>query len=137
MLKRNFIVLFLLTTYSFVLVHNCIPHHHGEVSAHEHGHHHHHDSEHKHDNQSEDSNSGNEFIKIHLQLGHGSESHFNHYLSDVSVKAKQIVASIPFQSALQIIVISEEDPPPVHGDAIFLNSYLSHSFLLRAPPALS
>lgn len=55
MKKNSSISLILLFVFSFVLVHNVIPHHHhDEVSEHEHvEHHHHHDQEEEKDHQNE------------------------------------------------------------------------------------
>jgi hypothetical protein len=135
MKKNNYISLILLFVFSFVLVHNVIPHHHhdeiSEINNHEH-HHHHNNKEKDHHNENDEP------------IGHFS--HPTHILAstefvfstDNSIQKTQTFNQ--FFLITDLVIKSTTVPikrkPPNYISAIPLQLYdFTHS--LRGPPAFS
>lgn len=130
MSKKALISTILLFTFSFVLVHNIIPHHHhdevSDISHHEH----HHE---KQDHQDEDDGLFDLFSHLsHCTTSEFSSTHFYNFQKTQILKQFIKIADFVFRQ-LEISL----KPAPYHY--IFLvatQSYYSTQFL-RGPPALS
>lgn len=128
MSKKAFISIILLFTFSFVLVHNMIPHHHhDEVS--EIGHHHHHD---KQDHQDTDDGLFDLFSHFsHCTTAEFSSTHF--YDFQKTQIAKQLIKSAGF--VFRQLEIPLKPAPYHYTSLVVMRSYYSTQFL-RGPPVL-
>jgi len=130
MSKKNFISTILLFTFSFVLVHNIIPHHHhDEVSEIHHGHHHD-----KQDHQDEEDDG---LFNLFSHFSHCTTTEFSstHFYSFQKTQiAKQLIKSVDFVFRKFKIPIKSALPY-----CIFISSIQSiySTHFLRGPPVLS
>ena len=127
--KKTIISTILLFAFSFVLVHNIIPHHHhDEISEIEHHHHHHHD---KQDHQDKDDGLFDLFSHLsHCTTTEFSSTHIYNFQKTQILK--QFIKNTDFAFRQLKIPLK---PVPYHY--IFLvatQSYYSTQFL-RGPPA--
>lgn len=147
MLKKNLIIIFLLSLYTTVLAHNAIPHRHFETVE-SHTHHDHHSSDvHYHTfldheqeeekNKNSDDNTDHPFLALHLLIGHTEQLYINQAGIDLTVKVKQIVGHIPVAKNIFFLTkIPESDSPGSSTEPEY--SFLYQYYLgLRAPPALA
>lgn len=145
MLKKNLIILFLLSLYSTVLVHRAIPHHHHAETADSHTHHHspdHHDHHHddtKHAGKtSKDSNENkaHPLLALHLLIGHSEQIFINQAGIDLTIKVKDVPSHIPVAENISFPV---KIPDPYAWSIPPKPDLYSFAFLsasgFRAPPA--
>jgi hypothetical protein len=140
MLKRTLIIFFFLFAYTFVLVHNSIPHEHKHVVKVSHHHDHdNHDHKHDHSNSEDDQNSKKKnglthhFEKIHLLVKH-SDSNFGNHTNELA--KKHAVSSFVLNSdqSFKIILYLLDKSPPGLRDKSFTKNLSLSSLSLRAPP---
>ena len=127
MSKKAFISIILLFTFSFVLVHNMIPHHHhDEVS--EIGHNHHHD---KQDHQDTDDGLFDLFSHFsHCTTAEFSSTHFYNFQKTQILK--QFIENSDFVFRQLKIPLK---PVPYHYIFIVPTQSYHSSYSLRGPPA--
>jgi len=134
MKKNNCISLVLLFVFSFVLVHNVIPHHHHDVSEiNNHEHHHHHDKK-----EQDHHNENDEPIGFFSHPTHILASPEFIFSSDNSFQKTQYAGSFFLIEDIVIksTTISIKREPPNYNSAIpLLPFYNKHS--LRGPPLFS
>jgi hypothetical protein len=149
MLKKNLIILFLLSLYTTVLVHNAIPHHHHSETVTSHAHHVHHSADKDHDHHhsdhekdhgktQDDDDNKNPFLALHLLIGHSEQVFLNQSNVEITTKIKVVTSHIPVAYHI-VFPIKIPDPdapgnPPVPDQ--LKDSHESYSGL-RAPPALA
>jgi hypothetical protein len=139
MLKRTLVIFFFLFAYTFVLVHNSIPHEHKQVVKVSHHHDHYHDHKHDHSNSDDDQNSKKKdgltdhFEKIHLQVKHSDNNFGNH---TIELAKNQTVSSFVINSdqGFKIVLYLLDKSPPGLRDINFTKNLFLSSLSLRAPP---
>ena len=141
MLKRLGISFWFVLAYALMQAHNLVPHHHNEEPVEQHHHQHQADNQvpHSHDDENEhetdhdsfpfsDANHNTDFGKIITKPG---------FLKDINWKSN--IADVMLVSLYNKLTSFESAPIPHPPDdyARLHIIFLSHSLLLRAPPASS
>jgi hypothetical protein len=152
MLKKNLIILFLLSLYTTVMVHNAIPHHHHFETAESHtghdhqdldtsdDHDHHHSDHEQEEEKSKESEDSKEhpILALHLLIGHSEQIFINQANIDLTVKVKQIAAHIPVAGNILFpIKIPDPDSHGIPPEPDLYSFFYQSSSGLRAPPALA
>lgn len=135
MKKNNYISLVLLFVFSFMLVHNVIPHHHhddiSEINNHEHEHHH--DKKEKDHDHENDEPIGSFSHPTHIASS--TEFIYSNYHSSQKTQNVNKVARTSNFILKQIIVSIKQDPPD-YFSVVTIN-HLHSTPSLRGPPVLS
>ncbi len=140
MKKNRYISIILLIVFSFILLHNVVPHnHHAEISElNNHNHHHHgHDHNHHHDNSNKEDHHND------TDQSHGLFSHPEHIFTTTEIlfisnncsqKNQNLYHLIPIKNfLLKQINTSKKREPPNFRDVIPLFYYYS-TYSYRGPP---
>lgn len=141
LIKRFFILFWLISAYAVVFAHSVVPHHHAQQDPAETSHHHHHDTSDHHHGEDHDQDDPDSHNNFHLFQHQGTTGDFfvpgYKYTTPTFKKDVRTV-----NHAVQMLIqLCEEGPPLRHlhkrmGYSLLQQQHF-YFFSVKAPPVLS